>query len=384
MPRSVLVDTSRESWVDRVELNSPDGGLAWSVEKRRLRGGRREGVEQIVVRNGPLELEVIPTRGMSLRGGRYKGDRLGWDSPVSDGPVHPALVNLAGLGGFGWLEGFDELLVRCGLEHNGPPVEEKPFAHTLHGRIGNLPAHRVEVEYPEGEEGVITVVGEVLETRLFGPRLSMETRLELRTGSNRFRVIDRFTNLADSPARLAILYHWNWGRPYLGEGSRFLAPVRVVCPQTARAVEGIERFEVYGPPQPGFAEQVYLFELAAGGDGRTLAMLRNEAGDKAIGLRYRPDQLPCFTLWKNEGGEREGYVTGLEPASNYPNPRPFEQERGRYIGLGPGESHTVEMEVEVVDEKGAVEGLEGEVEALRAGLEPRVYSRPSEPFAPPL
>ena len=55
------------------------------------------------------------------------------------------------------------------------------------------------------------------------------------------------------------------------------------------------------------------------------ALLRNRAGDKAVALRFARAQLPCFTLWKQTGGRRDGYVTGLEPATNYPNPRPFEQ-----------------------------------------------------------
>ena len=54
-------------------------------------------------------------------------------------------------------------------------------------------------------------------------------------------------------------------------------------------------------------------------------MLRDQAGDKAVVLRFRKDQLPAFTLWKNTAGLRDGYVTGLEPATNYPNQLPFKR-----------------------------------------------------------
>ncbi|HZC34666.1 MAG TPA: hypothetical protein VE242_03580, partial [Chthoniobacterales bacterium] len=33
--------------------------------------------------------------------------------------------------------------------------------------------------------------------------------------------------------------------------------------------------------------------------------------------------------WKNEAPLRNGYVTGLEPATSYPCPRPFERAAGR-------------------------------------------------------
>ena len=58
-------------------------------------------------------------------------------------------------------------------------------------------------------------------------------------------------------------------------------------------------------------------------------MLCNRDGDKAVVLRFPQTQLPGFTLWKNTAGPRDGYVTGLEPATNYPNPRPFEKVRDR-------------------------------------------------------
>ena len=45
------------------------------------------------------------------------------------------------------------------------------------------------------------------------------------------------------------------------------------------------------------------------------------ACNRAVVLRFHRDQLPGFTLWKNTAGPRDGYVSGLEPASNYPNPR---------------------------------------------------------------
>ena len=41
--------------------------------------------------------------------------RLGWNSPVKE-VVHPSFIDLESRGGLGWLEGFNEWMVRCGLE----------------------------------------------------------------------------------------------------------------------------------------------------------------------------------------------------------------------------------------------------------------------------
>ena len=98
---------------------------AWSVTKRTLRGGRRDGVDLIVVDNGALSLwrssrpEGWASGEGALPGEVSRGRPLGWTSPVVDGPVNPSFVHLADRGGLGWLDGFDELMVRCGLANNG-------------------------------------------------------------------------------------------------------------------------------------------------------------------------------------------------------------------------------------------------------------------------
>lgn len=355
----------------------------WSITTRTLRGGRRDGVELIRVENGTLSFEIVPTRGMGLWRGQFQGDSVGWSSPVSDGPVHPALVNLAGLGGFGWLDGFDELLARCGLEHNGPPGQDGPFAHGLHGRIQNIPAHRVAIEVDEAAPHELAVSGQVDEARLFGPNLRMKTRYATAPGSNRLTVRDEFVNLGDRPAPLVILYHWNLGPPYLDAGARVVAAAETVVPQTARAAEGIGHYDTFGPPEPGFAEQVYLYKLIGDGPrGQTAVMLRNAQGDRAFVLRFSTSELPCFTLWKNTMGPNEGYVTGLEPATNYPNPKTFERQHGRFVELKPGASHVAELSLELLGSAGEVATVEEEIKVLQAGRTPEIHPRPCAPFSP--
>ena len=100
----------------------PDKQFAspWSVTREILKGGKQEGVELLTLDNGKLKITVIPTRGMGILDVKMKGIRLGWNSPVKE-VVHPSYVNLESRGGLGWLEGFNEWMVRCGLEFAGHP-----------------------------------------------------------------------------------------------------------------------------------------------------------------------------------------------------------------------------------------------------------------------
>lgn len=387
MPAFVLTDLSTDTYLDGFRADPATLGLpnsnGWSVVQRTLQGGRRDGVSVIEVNNGALSFTVVPTRGMGIWRGNYRGARLGWDSPVNDGPVHPSWVNLEAWGGLGWLDGFDELLARCGLESNGPPHREGDRTYTLHGRIANLPAHHVSVRIDDEPPHAITIEGHVDEARLFGPRFRLVTSLTTVPGSNRLTVRDEIFNLKDQPAPLELLYHWNFGPPFLADGTRFVAPVRSLMPRTAEAAAALDLYHVYGPPQPGFSEQVYYFELHGDEpDGRTVVLLCNRPSKRGIALRFATAELPMFTLWKNTGGAADGYVTGLEPGLNLPNPRPFEQARGRVPTIEPGKSHVATTILEVLDSDLAVAAVEDEIAALQARGRPVISRVPDEPLAP--
>ena len=252
MASFILTDVSQDSWVESWAIDSAALGLTpagrFSVRKRRLRGGRRDGVDLIEIDNGVLSFSIIPTRGMGLWKGSCLGNRLGWDSPVADGPINPAFVNLSGQGGLGWLDGFDELLARCGLASNGAPFEikitkpdgsESNTTVGLHGKIANMPASYVAVHILDEPPHTIVIEGHVHESRLFGPQIRMHTRISTTPGSNRLTVRDEFVNQKDQPVEMQVLYHWNFGSPFLEPDSRFVAPLRTVTPRDPRAVEGL-------------------------------------------------------------------------------------------------------------------------------------------------
>src|SRR5262245_52541862 len=99
-----LIDVHSDVWLDSFAVAEDSLRLPtthdWQVRKRTLRGGRRDGVDLIEVHNGALSFCVLPTRGMGLWRGDYRGNRLGWRAPI-EGPVHPAFVNLTERGGLG-------------------------------------------------------------------------------------------------------------------------------------------------------------------------------------------------------------------------------------------------------------------------------------------
>ncbi|HEV8071075.1 MAG TPA: aldose 1-epimerase family protein [Planctomycetaceae bacterium] len=391
----VLTDLAENIWLEAFELReSADLGLAgssnWSILKRTLRGGVSGGVDVVELNNGKLSVSILPTRGMGLWRGRYENLEIGWNSPVKR-PVNPAFIDLSDRNGLGWLAGFNELLCRCGLSSNGPPGvdaivdatgqrSETPL--TLHGKIANLPAHRVEVRADSAGDGLLVVRGEVDESSMFGPSLRLSTSYETVPGSNRLTIRDEVRNLSARSLEIQLLYHTNVGRPFLDAGAKLVLPVRQAVPRDPRAAEDVSTWQTYRGPTSGYTEQCYYAELIGDDREQTVVLLRNAAGDRGISVEYGIRALPCFTVWKCTQAEADGYVTGLEPATNFPNFKAFERRHGRVVTLAPQQCYATQLTLMVHASSAEIAAVEKRISELQNRAHPIVHERPLPAFSP--
>ena len=244
---------------------------------------------------------------------------------------------------------------------------------TLHGRIANLPAHKVVAEI--AEDGTLSVTGTVDECSLFGPALRLESTISTQVDSNTLTIRDRITNLGGQPTEFEILYHTNFGQPFMEEGSQLVAPVGEIAPRDPHSASGLEDWTRYPAPQAGTQEEAFFFELQADADGQTEVLLKNSVGNLGVSLAWQKSELPCFTLWKNPQALADGYVTGLEPGTSLPNLKSLEREQGRLITLGPGESYDCGFSISVFDSEAAVEEVSARVTA-RASADAVVHAAP--------
>ncbi len=381
----VITDVARGIALDELMLTSgvtPAVPKGIRITKRTLRGGLQEGVDVVEIDNGRLRFTVIPTRGMGIWRAWCDHIQLGWQAPVH-GPVHPQWVNLWEHSGQGWLDGFDELLVRCGLESNGAPEfdDKGGLRYPLHGKIANRPACRVEVSV-DSETGDISVRGEVYETRLFFTKLKLATEIRTTVGSCSLTVTDTVTNVAAVPGEMELLYHINFGPPVLEPGSKVTLPIQKLAPRDAIAAAEIDRWDQYGPESPGKPETAYFVQPLGDGRGQTLALLHNEAGTGGVRVDFNIKELPCFTLWKNEQPLCDGYVTGLEPGVNFPNRRSFEKAKGRVVTLQPAEARRFTVGITALVTSDAVSAAREEILRLQTQTPPEVLRQPCPDWSP--
>lgn len=369
-----------EFLVGPAEIGPLNGAAQWHVRARELRGGESHGVRVITMYNGAMELSILPTRGMGVWRGWYRNLALGWQSPVRR-PVHPSLVNLHDRNGLGWLNGFNELMCRCGLAFNGPPGQDEGTDITLHGRIANLPAHRVVVRVDSGH-GTIEVQGIIDETTMFGPALRLTSTVRMQAGSSRCDFIDEITNLGGSETPLSLLYHINIGQPFLEEGAENVVPFHELVPRDPHSAKGVDRHAVYGPPTAGLPEEAFFYRPVADEHGWSTAVLKSRAATAAFAVHFQTKQLPCFTVWKNTQSLAEGYVTGLEPGVNLPNFRAYERQQNRLPMLAPGATYRSEFAWEFADDAADVTRLVDRVKVLQNIVKPEVHATPQPGWSP--
>ncbi len=331
---------------------TPNCPVPWRIEMTRLHGGKQEGIEQISLHNGKMSIVILPTRGMSIYQVNSGDVRLGWNSPVKE-HVNPDLMRLDSRGGIGWVEGFNEWMCRCGLEYAGHPGRDEFIDNTgaksemmltLHGKIGNTPASEVEIVVDKAPPYRLRVRGTVNERAFFGPKLELTTEISTEPGSETLRIEDKVTNHGALPQEFELIYHTNYGTPLLEKGSQLVAPLAEVLPMNDSAAKGTEEYATYQAPTKGFVEQVYLMKPLADASGQTLVMLKNAAGDLGTSIRWSTKELPYFTQWKNTAAEADGYVTGLEPGTNYPYNRSVERKAGRLSKLDAGQSRQFRLD----------------------------------------
>ena len=175
----------------------------------------------------------------------------------------------------------------------------------------------------------IRVRGRVEERMFYGPKLVLQTEISTVPSSNSFELADLIENHGGNEEEFQIIYHANFGPPLLEEGSTFAGAVERVTPFNVHAAKDVASYAVFKGPQLGFVEQVYCLRPKPDAEGRALIMLRNKAQDKGVSMIFDVKDLPFVTLWKNTNAVSEGYVTGLEPRTGFPNNRRIERKFGR-------------------------------------------------------
>lgn len=368
----VLTDTEKGIELKNFEVASDQ----YKIEQKVLQGGKQEGSKVITItsKNG-LTIALSPTRGMGLLYAEGQGIRLGWNSPVKE-VVNPAYINLDSRNGLGWLDGFNEMLVRCGYEWTGHPVVADGQIYSLHGKAQNTPASYVAIEIDEKAPYAIHIKGLIKESTFKKSDLQTMTQLTYIPGETSFKIHDVLTNHADYAHDYQIIYHSNFAQPILEEGAKFIAPISEVSPFNDYAVKGLKDWSNYLGPTKNFDEMVFNLKPISDQQGNTLTALINKSGTKGVSIGFNTNQLPVLTLWKNTDTLKQGYVTGIEPGTSYAYPVTIERAQNRVKQIQPNQSIDFELTYSLLSTERQVKETEKKIQQIQGNREIKQVAQP--------
>lgn len=300
--------------------------------------GPGKGTSVIRVRNGiGLDITILPDRGLDIWEAYYKGIPIAWISK-SDLVANTHYDDK----GAGWLRSFNGgLLTTCGLRNVGVPVETESESFGVHGRYSNTPATHIGIrEFWEDNEYIIKISGKIREAITFGENLVVNRTIALSTRDNTIDIHDQLINESFRQEEYMILYHFNWGYPFVDENLR----VSIDASNTEARdfkFDSPSRWQSFNIPTPNFQEEVFFHTVKPDKSDHCKYELTNHAIGLQAEVKWNSDALDHLVQWKMAG---EGdYVLGMEPANCRVMGRKEEKESGRIKKLNSFEEKNINI-----------------------------------------
>ena len=347
---------SSQLWHNKVTNAAQIGGIETAI----LDNGTGRGTRVAWINTGTgLRYKVVLDRGMDIFDASFNQHSLTWLSHTGITAPEPFSNR-----GADWLRTFGGgLLTTCGLSHVGGPEQDAYSERGLHGQISNSPAELESIIQPDLLAGKLdfSITGRVKETKIFGPSLEMKRTLSGVLGQPIIRIRDEISNRGNTTVPHMLLYHFNFGWPFVDEGTRFVwrgnwqAREGGINDQIFR--DGYDFKTCPGPldSHSGTGEAVAFIDVAHDGMGQSTVGLYNAKLGLAVSMRFQKKQLPWVTNWQHWG--RGEYVTGLEPGTHPPIGQAKAREQNTLLFLEPGQTRTYDLELEVLTDESVIDRI---------------------------
>ncbi len=347
--------------MDRIELLKYTGTLQQLAYTRLLtvQEGRANGLRAVEVKSGDLRYLIMADKCLDVASLEYKGVNISFTAkPGLNGrnqyDTHGEEALRSIMGG---------LFFTCGLQNICGPCQTDGVEFPMHGRIRTTPAeHLCADAHWEGEDYVLEVKGEMRESHLFGTNLVLRRTIRSVYGSDRIDIIDEVENQTPEEADLMLMYHCNFGYPFLAPGTRLVLPSKAVRGREEWSENHLNCWHTAGEPVDGEEEYVYLHELAGDAQGDSFAALVND--DLGFGIRLDFDRKvqPYFMEWMSM---RSGdYVIGLEPSNSSVYGRKYHEAQGTMHRIAPFGKETYHLSFTILKDAADIAATEADRAAL--------------------
>ncbi|MBO4594594.1 MAG: DUF4432 family protein [Clostridia bacterium] len=247
-----------------------------------------DGKSCVLVRNGALEVLFNKDNALDVSWVTFKGVNISF---LSKNGLNDGRREFAGNfeGGF---------LYTCGMDNVSGCVEGKQ----IHGSMHYKGAENV---YSYIESDAVYVCGENHESALFGKNLRLKRKYCITENTLTFS--DTVVNDGFSDTEYVLLYHVNYGYPFLDECLKLDIPAKQSEPLTEIAKKRKSEMFKITPPLDINDEDVYYHTLSEG-----KVRLYNPEKEIEVSMLYDTADFPVTIEWKSmTSGD---YALGIEPS----------------------------------------------------------------------
>lgn len=318
-------------------------GLA-DIRLLQMDDGPGRGQRLLQCRNAVgVTIEIAVDRGFDIASLLWRGVNIGWNSANAlPWPLNSADAE----NGVGFYRNFDGFIVTCGLDHIGGAREgdashfihkhRKQVYYPLHGRISaqraTISSYGInwECDVPE-----IWAEAVIRQSSVFGENLVLHRRIKLDVFSGKIRIDDKVENRGFRPTPHAILYHVNFGYPFLNENIRLSGDIDAGLMHTFNAED--KRAD------DDYVDYFQEFPLKSDRDLVTVGLQNKSfAGDVNLKMSFSCQSLPKFGIWR--AFQSGVYALGLEPT----NPQIHDEKQKQCLQtLAAQESKNYSLEIEI-------------------------------------
>jgi len=275
--------------------------------------GMARGLPAVQVKNGSgLAFTVLEGRNMDIYSMEFKGINLAFF--YKNGLTAPERISHAHNEFLGQSSGG--MMYTSGLQNSGPANEADGLYQPLHGRISAMSAENITARtyFDDQDRCRIELSGKMRESRLFGHNLTLTRSIITELNENSFRITDVIENETCRDTFYSILYHVNFGYPFLDESTELVVSGKTVSTDRSDASKQYydERFLMTAPID-NFEEHLYFLDPPANAEGKCSALVINSKLNLAVELCFEKKTLPYIVEWKSMGSG--DYALGVLPSS---------------------------------------------------------------------
>jgi len=324
--------------------------------------GNERGLPAVRVRNGSgLDFTVLPGRNIDIYNLEYKGINLSFF--YKNGLTSPERVSYTHNEFLGQNSGG--MLYTSGLQNCGPENETEGLFQPLHGRIHAMSAENVSTKayFDDDEHYHFEVSGKTREARLFGHNLTLSRTITAELNSNSIMLADIIENETCRDTLYSMMYHINFGYPFLDEGTEIVVSGRTVS--TARTESSIKFFNdrfLMSAPIDNFEEHLYFHDVPADDNGRCHALIINHKLNLAVELSYSKAAMYYLVEWKSMGSG--DYALGVMPSTSLLRGRHDELEANALSKLSAFSKTETGVIFTVIDGEKAIASRTAEVRSI--------------------